>query len=88
MDLIVAAIILISILIIVFLALAMLLVCVGLVLVCSALAWLASRFPPLGKPLLALRATSPIQRLTDQYVAGHFDIEEFERRVGRVLVRR
>ena len=65
-------------------ALVLFAVAIGLVLVVAACAWIAWRMLPFRK---ALPSKSPVERLTDHYVAGRIDISEFERRVAKILHR-
>lgn len=51
-------------------------------------AWLGSCVLLGRKPRWSLDADAQVRRLTDRYVAGHFDLGEFERRVAHVLARR
>jgi hypothetical protein len=83
LDEIIAAIIIFAVLIGVIVALVMLATAVVLLLACAGAAWVAWRFLPFRTRLADRR--SPIDRLTDMYVAGHMDIVEFERRVATAL---
>jgi len=66
-------------------ALLLLLTVAVVVVVAAAVAWLAWRTLPFRRhPAIS---KSPVERLTDHYVSGRFDLREFERRLSKVLSR-
>lgn len=83
MDYILVAIFVIIVLMVVAIAVAMLATAVFLLLACLGTGWVAWRMLPFRRRLQSMR--SPVERLTDLYVDGRIEIDEFERRVERVL---
>jgi hypothetical protein len=88
MKILIIAFLAIAVAIVVSMALLVLVTVVVVTLALVAAAWVASYFILGRKPALTLGRDAQVRRLTDRYVAGHFDLGEFERRVAHVLARR
>ncbi len=50
-----------------------------------AMAWLLWKVLPLTRQLHHVEVKTPVERLTDHYVAGHIDIREFEQQLSQLL---
>lgn len=84
MEYMIAAIIVLVVLASIIIALVMVVGALALVLASVGLGWLTWHLLPFRHRL----SKSPVDRLTDHYVAGNIDLGEFERRVARVLAGR
>ena len=83
MDEIILAVIILAVVIAVIVALVLVATAIVLLLACVGAVWIGWRFLPFRARLANRR--SPVERLTDMYVAGRMDIVEFERRIASVL---
>ncbi|HZT95962.1 MAG TPA: hypothetical protein VFB34_03905 [Chloroflexota bacterium] len=88
MSYLVAAILIVMFLVLVLFALAVLAAVVCTIAFGLGAAWLLWRVLPLGRQVRQALSRSPVDRLTDHYVAGHIDIREFEQRLAHVLSHR